>query len=307
MHSHPLTDPSINTPTQPLQTRSIRLWLIGLFSGLAALHLNLTSHLGEPGLSSSSLLFWTAAALLGWNEQHKRDLSSSVVSSLVGISLLGIVLYKSLHLFEGDFFLRLSPLLSLLGWGLIASGFKGLKQYKKEIFLLSFLAIPWEFVYLFDVSLLTAKFSAFILWLLGFEITRQGVWIFLPTGSIEVYNGCSGVKMMMQLLGISWIVLTLVPTAWKQKVILPVVAIAIGFGLNGVRVALMAVLIAMSDSAGFDYWHVGTGSLVFSAIAVLCFGLASTKILRQATKTASAHTDRKIEDRKTDRKTKTAE
>ena len=274
---HPQTIPK--TAAQSLKARSIKLWLVGLFSALAVLHLNLVSHFGEPGLSSSSLLFWAAAALLGWNNQDKQDFTSDRTSTLAGLSLIALVLYKSLHLFEGDFFLRLSPLLSLLAWGLLASGVKGLRQYKKELFLLSFLAIPWEYVYLFDISLLTANFSAFTLWLLGFDVTRQGVWIFLPTGSIEVYNGCSGVKMMMQLLGISWLVLTLVPTTRKQKLGLPAIAIILGFMVNGFRVALMAVLIALSDMEGFDYWHVGTGALVFSAIAVCCLALMSVEYL----------------------------
>ncbi|MEL6938116.1 MAG: cyanoexosortase A [Cyanobacteria bacterium J06598_1] len=267
------------TPPHPPSEKPIKLWLLGLFSGLAFSHLTLTSQLGEPGLSSSSLLFWTATTLLLWQNQDQIKLRCSSSAVLLGVSLVALVLYKNLHLFEGDFFLRLSPLLSVLALGLIASGFKGLQQYKKEFFLLSFLAIPWELIYLIDISLLTAKFSAFVLWIMGFEVTRQGFWILLPTGSIEVYNGCSGVKMIVQLVGISWLVLALVPTRWQQKVGLPLVAILLGFVINGVRVALMAVLVALSDMAGFDYWHVGTGSLVFSAIAVLLFGLISQKLL----------------------------
>ncbi|MEL6261615.1 MAG: cyanoexosortase A [Cyanobacteria bacterium J06626_6] len=252
---------------------SAKIWLIGIFSGLAALHLNLAEHFGgKTDLSSSSLLFWVAAALLLWQKRHHLKLKSDLVSSLLGTAMLSLVLYKSLYLFEGDFFLRLSPLLSLFGWSLLASGIRGLKQYRRELFLLGFLAIPWEFIYLFDISLLTAKFSTSILWLLGFDVVRQGVWIVLPAGSIEVYNGCSGVRMVFQLLGLSWLVLALVPTRWPHRVLLPVMAISFGFTINAARVALMAVLVALSNPAGFDYWHVGTGSLIFSAIAVLAFG-----------------------------------
>ena len=169
--------------------------------------------------------------------------------------------------------MRIFPLLSLLGWGLLASGFKGLKQYRQEIFLLSFLAVPWEFIYIYDVSQLTAKFSTFLLWSFGFEVTRQGVWIIMPTGSVEVYNGCSGVRTILQLLALSWIVLALIPPNWRQKTRLIAGAILLGFVVNGVRVALMAIVVALSNSEGFTYWHTGTGSLVFSAIAVLIFAL----------------------------------
>ncbi|MEL6471247.1 MAG: cyanoexosortase A [Cyanobacteria bacterium J06623_4] len=259
---------------------STKFWLIGIFGGLAALHLNLAEHFGgKADLSSSSLLFWMAAGLLLWQKRNQLNLESDRLSCLLGTAILFLVFYKSLHLFEGDFFLRLYPLLSLLGWSLIASGIRGLKQYRRELFLVGFLAIPWEFVYLFDISLFTAKFSACILWLLGFDVTRQGVWIVLPAGSIEVYNGCSGVRMVFQLLGLSWLLLALVPTRWPHKIFLPMMAIALGFTINAVRVALMAVLVALANPAGFDYWHVGTGSLIFSAIAVLAFGGLSLIIL----------------------------
>jgi exosortase/archaeosortase family protein len=35
----------------------------------------------------------------------------------------------------------------------------------------------------------------------------------------------------------------------------------------------MAILVAQQQMAAFDYWHEGDGSLVFSLIAVLLFGL----------------------------------
>ncbi|MEL6880008.1 MAG: cyanoexosortase A [Cyanobacteria bacterium J06607_10] len=257
---------------------TLRYGLFGVLGGFAGLHLHLTGQLAESDLFSSSLLFWLAALLLLWQNRHERSLHSDWLSLLLGAACLTLVLYKSLHLFEGDFFLRLFPLLTVFGWCLIASGWKHLRFYAKELFLLLFMAIPWEFVYLFDISLITAKFSAFILWILGFDVTRQGVWILLPTGSIEVYNGCSGVRMMFQLLGISWLVLSLVPTSWKQKIGLPLSAIALGFIINGFRVALMAVLVALSYTEAFDYWHVGNGSLIFSAIAVLLFGGVVIKV-----------------------------
>lgn len=250
----------------------IKYWLSGIGVGLVALHLNL-SQFGRPGFFNHSFLFWMVALLLLWQKRESISWESDRLSSFVGIALLSLLLYRSLHLFPEDFFLRISPLLSLLVWGLLASGIKGLKQYASEFFLLSFLAIPWEFIYLFDVSEVTAKFSTFILWVLGFAVTRQGVWIIMPTGSVEVYNGCSGLRTILQLLGLSWILLTLVPTNWRQKIWLPIAAILLGFTINGIRVAIMAVLVAMSDSEGFTYWHTGTGSLIFSAIAVILFGV----------------------------------
>ena len=253
-----------------------KFWLLGIAGGSIALHLSLSQQFGRSDWLSCSLLFWVTVVFLMWQKRDGLNLKSDAFSSFAGMAILALVLYRSVRLFEGDFFLRIFPLVSLVAWGLFASGIQGLKQYYRELFLLAFLAIPWEFIYLFDLSLATAKFSTFILWGLGFEVTRQGVWVILPAGSIEVYDGCSGVRTIFQLLGLSWIVGTIVPTTWKQKIFLPIVAILIGFTVNGVRVALMAVLLALSDIDGFTYWHVGNGSLIFSAIAVLVFACICT-------------------------------
>ena len=249
----------------------IKYWLTTVGIGLVALHLYLSELFGKAGFISHSFLFWIVVLLVLWESKDKLQLESDSVSSFLGIWLLALVLYKSLHLFPEDYFLRVSPFLSFIGWGLLASGMRGLKQYSRSLFLLSFLAIPWEFIYLFDVSQLTAKFSTFVLWMLGFEVTRQGVWIIMATGSVEVYNGCSGVRTILQLLGLTWILLALVPTNSRQKILLSIAAILLGFIINGIRIALMAVLVALSNSEGFEYWHTGNGSLIFSAISVTMF------------------------------------
>jgi len=247
-------------------------WLYTLGLGLVSLHLILSDHLGRPSFFSHAFFFWSVAFLLLSQKQLK--FKSDNASCLTGGAILTLVLYKSLHLFPEDYFLRIAPLLSLLGWGLIASGGKNLKQYSQELIIVAFLAVPWELVYLWDISPLTARLANFILWLMGFDVVRQGVWLILPTGSVEVYTGCSGIKTILQLIGLSWIILTIIKTSWKPKLYLPLAAIFLGFMVNGFRVAVMAILVALSDSAGFEYWHTGTGSLIFSGIAVLLFGVA---------------------------------
>ena len=253
-------------------------WLIGIAVALITIHISLSHELGSDFLNFG-FLFWVITIVLIWQKRDKLFWQSNIISAAVGFTILAFVLYRSLNLFPQDYFLQISPLLSLLGWGLLASGFRGLKQYDRAFLVLAFLAIPWELAYMFDVAQITAQFSGFILWLSGFTVSRQGVWLILPTGSVEVYNGCSGVRAIAQLLGICWIILNIVPTNRRQKILLPAIAIAIGFVINGVRVALMAILVALSDSQSFDYWHVGTGSLIFSAIAVLVFIAVSAKTI----------------------------
>ncbi|MCG8365795.1 MAG: cyanoexosortase A [Pseudanabaenales cyanobacterium] len=249
-------------------------WLLSLAAGLIVLHLNLTWRSDNNNLLSCSLLFWLTTSYLVWEKRDRLNLASDIFSSFCGLFLITLVLVKSTHLFGDDVFLRISPVLSVLGLGLLASGVKGVKQYWRELLLWGFIAAPWESIYLvIDLSLLTAKFTTFVLWLLGFDVSRQGVLVILPTGSIEVYDGCSGLKMILQLLGIALIFVLIAADSWKQKILLLISAIILGFVVNGVRVALMTILVALSDQEAFIYWHLGNGSLIFSLIAVLIFGL----------------------------------
>ncbi|MBD1927184.1 cyanoexosortase A [Trichocoleus sp. FACHB-90] len=254
--------------------KELKFWVLAIAAALITLHLHLTWRSDNTELLSTSFLFWLAVSSLLWKKRDALNLESGVLSSFFGASLIILVLIKSLHLSNSVSFLRISPFISLLGLCLLASGLKGLKQYWQELLLLAFLAIAQGWILLIgDISIFTAKFAAFVLWLLGFEVSRQGVFIILPKGSIEVYSGCSGIGLILQLLGLAFIILVMIPTNLNKKILLPVVAIVLGFAVNGVRVALMAVLVALSHQQAFEYWHTGDGSLIFSTSAVLIFGL----------------------------------
>ncbi|MCU0516149.1 MAG: cyanoexosortase A [Oscillatoria sp. Prado101] len=256
-----------------LSVKDFKLWLFGLAAGLIALHLTLTWRSGNSDLLSTTVLFWVAVSALQWKKRDTLNLESDFFSSFLGASLLTLVLLKSAHLSGNPSFLRISPFISGMGLGLLASGVKGLKQYWQELSLLGFLSVAEGWLFPFDISLLTAKFAVFVLWLLGFPASSQGVLVILPTGFVEVYQGCSGIGLMLQLLGWASILLVMVPTSSKQKIFVPVVAALLGFAVNGVRIALLAVLTALSNQEAFEYWHRGDGSLIFSAIAVLIFGV----------------------------------
>ncbi|NJR51648.1 MAG: cyanoexosortase A [Leptolyngbyaceae cyanobacterium CSU_1_3] len=263
----------------------LRFSLLGLLSGSIALHLSLVAHSENSDLLGSSVLFWLAIVALLWKKRFHFDFSSDVFSSSLGAFLVALVLIKSTFLVGNDIFLRVFPFLCILGIGLIASGVNKIDQYWRELGLLAFFIVPSGLVSIFvDISIWTAKFAALVLWCLGFEVSRQALLIHLPKGSIEVYAGCSGMAMILQLLGLALIYLCLCQTKPHQKLLLPAIAIGIAFVMNGVRVALMAVLVALSNQSAFEYWHVGNGSLIFSTIAVVCFGMLCNFLIPQPDK-----------------------
>ncbi|MEG4572796.1 cyanoexosortase A [Microcoleus sp. N3A4] len=252
-----------------------KYWLLGIASGLIALHLTLTSRTNDTDLFGTMLLFWGVVAFLIWERHESLTLESGVFSSLFGASLIALILLKSSSISGGyDYFIRVVPFLCGISLALLASGTKGLKQYWQELLILAYTAIPPGLIGVFvDVALLTAKFSAFLLHYLGFEVVRKGVFLILEKGSVEVYHGCSGVNAMLQLLGLALVFLLMFPTTTGQKIVLPFVAIITAFLVNAARVALMAVLVSLSQPEAFKYWHAGNGSVIFSMIAVFIFGL----------------------------------
>ncbi|MCU0537216.1 MAG: cyanoexosortase A [Hydrococcus sp. Prado102] len=261
--------------------KSSKFWLLGIAAGLVAVHLNVTFRLGDANLLSINALFWLVVSLLVWRKHNSLSLESGILSSCLGAILIAAILLKITAL-TGSYFIRLSPFISAVGLALLASGWKGFKQYWQELLVLFFLGVPYVLLSsLIDISAFTAQFAAFILWYLGFDVSRQGVEVTFPKGGVEVYAGCSGLEGMTHLLGLAVLYLVMFPTDWTKKVLVPIVAVSVAFIVNGVRVALMAVLAASSNLEAFEYWHTGNGSAIFSMISVLIFGLFCLFLMRQ--------------------------
>jgi len=253
--------------------KDFRFWLLAIAAGLVAIHLVLTYRTDNANLLVSSMVFWFVVSYLIWVKRYTLNLKFSLIASLLGVVLLGVLLLKSTAITGGNF-LRLYPFLSGVGVALLASGFRGMRQYWQELTLLFFLSVPEVLFPLFvDISELTARFSTTLLHFIGFDVARQGVFIHLPTGSVEVYSACSGLQTILQVLGFALLCMILVPmrSHWLHKLALFFAAVLIGFVVNGVRVALMAHLVAAQQPEAFQYWHVGQGSLVFSMVAVMSF------------------------------------
>ena len=242
--------------------------LLVLGAAIIAIHLTLSFKTGGSDRQITSVLFWLTAAYLIWERQDKLEFQSGPVASLLGALLLSLLLLKSSGYCEESFLLGY-PFIAGIALALIAAGFRGLRTYWPELVLLFFSGIPEVLLAkLTDPAPLTAHFATSILWYSGFAVTQNGIYLQLPGGSVEVYSGCSGVVAMTQLLGMSVLFLMLLPLPWKwfQKLILPVAAVAIGFVVNALRVSLMAILVSQKQMEAFDYWHAGSGSLVFSVI-----------------------------------------
>ncbi len=253
-----------------------KFWLLGLSTSLIALHLTLVNRTGNSELLATGCLFWMAAGTLVWERRQSLSLQSGPITSFLGALLLGFVFLRSFALPESTTVLRLLPLVAVFGVMLLASGARQLRGYWKEILIFTlFAAYPVLelMLKLVDLSQITAKSATFMLWYSGFAVQRQGVFLNLPTGRVEVYGACSGLASILQMLNVSILFLLMVEVRSRRKQIFcVVVAMLLGFLVNSARVALMAVLVSFSQKVSFEYWHSGDGSLIFSMIAVVLFG-----------------------------------
>jgi cyanoexosortase A len=243
--------------------------LLGIFSGLLLIYINLLSKANDGSLMGTSTLYWIAIGSMLWSKRESLLLNSGLFGTTLGSAVLLLVLLKGAYMQGYDPFLRIMPVLTGLGLGLLASGIIGLKQYWKELVILAFLVPPPSaLAMLIDISPITAKFSTTLLWYSGFNVVREGNFIFIPNGGIEVYSGCSGIDMMLHLLGLSVLFLAIFPTSKTQRVILPLFALLLAFVVNSIRVGIMAILSEPTNKVAFEYWHKGDGSLLFSILAV---------------------------------------
>jgi len=257
--------------------REPKFWLLAIAVAVATVHLTLLSRAGSSDIFATSLLFWLAAGSLIWDNRETYKLDSSLIPSLVGLFLFALILLRVAFSPDSASSAWLLPFIATLSLGLLASGFKGLRQYWKELVIFGLLAVyPLLTLTLqaIDLSELTAMAAGFQLTYLGFPVQRQGVFLVMPTSRVEVYGACSGIQSILQLLCISVLFLLMFPLQHRwQKILTVISAVVIAFVVNAVRVALMAILNNSGSKAAFDYWHVGQGSLIFSAIAVFVFGL----------------------------------
>lgn len=263
-----------------------KFWLLGIAAGLIAIQLTLAGKYNHIELFGTSALAWGAVSFLLWDRRDKLKLESDILASLFGALIIIIALIRTAPLSNYDAFLRIYPLFTAIGLGILASGMKGIRQYWKEFVILIFPALspaPAFLVELINISPLTAKFTHMLLWYLGFQVSRQGIFLIMPSGGkVEVGTGCSGLTIIMQLLMLSIVFLFMFNTNWKQKIIVPIVAITVAFLVNVVRVSLLAYLVSYGTKESFDYWHFGEGSLIFSMIGAFIFGsFCQLAILRE--------------------------
>ena len=248
---------------------------------LAVINLHLLSQAKDEAQLGLSALFFFAVGSMIWDKRKSLSLYTDKISIVLGILMIVGMLSQSFDVepTKTISIYRIFPFLIAIASGLIASGFKGLKQYKIEIMILFFLGIPsYILVYanqygIMHLGALTAPSSAFMLTYIGYEVELvEKVYIYLPGGAVHVDWSCAGADLICYMLAMGVLTVSMFPI--RKKYNLPVISFAVflAFIVNSMRVALMAILVAAGEDEAFKFMHEGNGSLVFGVICVCLFG-----------------------------------
>ena len=256
-------------------------WLLISLAGLGIFYLNLIWKTTENiDQLTTNILFYGAIFWLLWKRKEKVNIQSDLFSSFIGLSLLIIIIIKTISLFNFESnLLSLIPFCAGLSLALIASGFKGLGQYGQELFFAWFLFFPTGVIGNFidnivRITVLNAKFATYFLYYLGFNVTNRGNEVLLSLPNLGDYKAivdypCAGVPMILLMLKLSLLLVSFFPVEKSQRFSIPMVSIAIGFFLGVVRVCILTLVIP--EQATFDYWHGTEGSQIFSTLAIMIF------------------------------------
>jgi cyanoexosortase A len=265
-------------------SRYTKFLLLGIGAALTVIQFQLIWNSGHHKALEPYFLCYAAVGFLIWQKRDRLKLGSSLGASITGILCIALVLLRGNTMVGYDSFLRLSPLLSGIGLALLSSGFSEFKRYWRELLVLAFLLIPTtSLLGAYDITGWTASLAGNLLFYTGQSVQQEGTRLMMGNGlTVDVYPGCSGAQSILQLLTLTFLFVIVFPLRWFMVVLLPVLAAAIAFFVNGIRVALMAILYSQSNLEAFDYWHLGNGSLIFSMAAVFLFGCVCYFFLEQS-------------------------
>jgi cyanoexosortase A len=257
---------------------------IGVFRaaalGVAAVQLALAARSGAEEFWLVAFLAWGGARLVA---RAGADEKPAFAARVAGALLLAASLWELATAQEYRTGHRLAPLAGGLGLLLLAGGIAWVRANGRALVLLCLPLLhppPRAVRELLDTSRATAFLSAAFLRLHGVAVERQGTLLLLPDSSLSIGGACSGINQIFELLALAVLAAVILELTPRQAAWLAGTAVAVGLGVNALRIAFLAVLADRGQMRLFDLWHLGGPSLLVSALATAVWGGLSLVILK---------------------------
>lgn len=235
------------------------------------------------GNAITALIVWGGALICIEDLVEELTPRPSFLSLSLGVLLILYSLYRTSQVSSSDSFLYILAPISGLGIALIANPLRKLWLFRDALLTLSLLPL-FLIVQIVvttyvtnNLSLLTARFVVLWLSLLGLTPIRlEGITVFVNGGAVQVMHECNGFEMIMQMFITSVIFLLAFPLRSRLgRLLVFLLAPAIGFIVNSLRISLLAIFTSMNSELGkslFDFFHEQAGSLIFSGLAIFLLG-----------------------------------
>jgi cyanoexosortase A len=255
---------------------SRQLWrVLALLLAVQSLVLSFTTQTTENFLNAC--IVWGCALLMLDGDPLPRRLQPTLLGCVVGTVLIVVVLWRSPTLVSGDKIRYVLPLIIGFALALLARPWRQLRQFEPVLIIFSLLPLMQLTTKLpvAELSQITAWLSGMLLMLCGFPVQRLGQSLYIPGGGVAVAGTCSGSEIMVQLLAVSIIFMVAFPMRYRvQNLAMIVMAPLLALLINGIRIALLALITASSypgKTWWFDFFHHDWGSQLFSGTAMVVF------------------------------------
>jgi cyanoexosortase A len=267
------------------------LWLT-ICSLVATQNLIVFTNTQITGNAITALLVWGGALICMEDQIEELRPRPSLLSLLLGITLIIYTLYRTSTIFNSDSFLYFLVPVAGLALSMMVLPFHEISRFKDSLLVLCLLpcfVIIQILVATYvtdDLSILTARFVIFWLGVLGIApVKLVGDTVYTTGGAVQVMHECNGFEMIMQMVITSIIFSVAFPLRSRLgKLLVLTSSPLIGFIVNSMRIALLAVFTSFNSPTGlslFDFFHEQAGSLIFSGIAVFLLGYIYLLILER--------------------------
>jgi len=221
------------------------------------------------------LLLYASILFHIYERRNNLAFISHFPANFVGCCLILIPYIKANFLVqEISIFWYFLPLISAIGLALLASGFQGIKQFRRELAITVIFPLVFVFVklltMLISIQVISAKITSFLLWYLGFDSITEGTIVYVNGGAIDVLLPCTGMSLLIMLLKFSFVLSTLFPSLLKNIYLPFILSVIISVIFSISRLMIMALVV--TDKPAFHYWHGSQGGDLFTVLSFLCFG-----------------------------------
>ncbi|MDB9457634.1 archaeosortase/exosortase family protein, partial [Dolichospermum circinale CS-545/17] len=250
------------------------LFIFGLISAI-----NLTLYWRVEQNFNQWFLELTLYGSILWHLYQKRydlTLVSVFPANFIGCCLIIIpYLNANFSIQEISIFWYFLPLITSVGFALLASGFQGIKQFRRYLVITTIFPLVEILVkllgMLIKITVISAKFTSFLLWYLGFDSNTQGTLVYVNNGIIDVLSECTAIPLLILLLKVSFLLIILFPSFLKNIYLPFILSVVISGVCSVIRLAIIALVV--TDKPAFNYWHGSQGGDIFALLSFLLFGI----------------------------------